>query len=52
MAAQVDKLLTYFKQFDDAWFTTPDDIVAWLEDSKIDDLARAARTGFETAIAG
>ena len=52
MAAQVDKLLTYFKGFDDVWFTCPDDIIRWLEDSKIDDLAGAAKHGLAKAIAG
>ena len=52
MAAQVDKLLTYFKGFDDVWFTYPDEIVGWLEEAKIDDLAGAATQGFAKAIAG
>ena len=50
MAAQVDRLLTYFKTFDDVWFTTPDDIVQWLEIARIDDLAGAAKQNFANAI--
>ena len=50
MAAQVDRLLAYFKTFDDVWFTCPDDIVQWMETAKIDDLAGAAKQTFVKAI--
>lgn len=37
MAAQVDRLLTYFREFDDVWFTDPGEITEWMVNEGIED---------------
>jgi len=41
MAAQVDKLLNYFRQFDDVWFTHPGEIARWMKQERIEDISAA-----------
>jgi len=43
MAAQLDKLLTYFRQFEDVWFTTAEGIVDWMLQEKLEDLSYRRR---------
>lgn len=43
MAAQLDKLLTYFRQFEGVWFTTAEGIVEWMQREKVDDLSYRRR---------
>jgi len=43
MAAQLDKLLNYFKQHDDVWYTTSEDIVLWMQKEGLDDLTFRTR---------